>query len=38
MASVQTVQGPADAGELGVTLIHEHVRFRDVAVAEQWPA
>ena len=37
MASVQTVQGPVDADELGVTLIHEHVRFRDEAVAEQWP-
>ena len=37
MAQVQTVQGPVDADELGVTLIHEHVRFRDEAVAEQWP-
>ncbi|HUA75257.1 MAG TPA: hypothetical protein VL988_10915 [Solirubrobacteraceae bacterium] len=34
---VQTVQGPVDAGELGLTLAHEHVRFRDEAVAEQWP-
>ncbi len=37
MAEVQTVQGPVDAGELGVVLGHEHVRFRDEAVAEQWP-
>ncbi len=37
MAQVQTVQGPVDAGELGVVLAHEHVRFRDEAVAEQWP-
>jgi phosphotriesterase-related protein len=37
MSSVQTVQGAVDAGELGVTLVHEHVRFRDEAVAEQWP-
>ncbi len=37
MASIQTVLGPVDADELGVTLIHEHVRFRDEAVAEQWP-
>ncbi len=37
MADVQTVQGPIDAGELGVTLIHEHVRFRDEAVAAEWP-
>ncbi|MEA2310467.1 MAG: phosphotriesterase-related protein [Solirubrobacteraceae bacterium] len=38
MSTVQTVQGEVDAGELGVTLVHEHVRFRDEAVAEQWPA
>jgi phosphotriesterase-related protein len=38
MAQVQTVQGPVDAGELGTVLIHEHVRFRDEAVAENWPS
>ena len=38
MAQVQTVQGPVDAGELGTVLIHEHVRFRDEAVADQWPS
>jgi phosphotriesterase-related protein len=37
MADVQTVQGGIDAGQLGVTLAHEHVRFRDEAVAAQWP-
>lgn len=37
MADVQTVQGAIDAQELGVVLAHEHVRFRDEAVAEQWP-
>ncbi len=37
MAQVQTVQGPVDAGELGIVLGHEHLRFRDEAVAEQWP-
>lgn len=37
MASVETVQGPLEADELGLTLVHEHVRFRDEAVAEQWP-
>jgi phosphotriesterase-related protein len=37
MADVQTVQGPVDANELGVVLIHEHVRFRDEAVAAEWP-
>ena len=37
MAGIQTVTGPVDADELGVTLIHEHVLFRDEAVADQWP-
>ncbi|HEV2975306.1 MAG TPA: hypothetical protein VGX69_09985 [Solirubrobacteraceae bacterium] len=37
MAEVQTVQGAVDARELGLTLVHEHVRFRDEAVADQWP-
>jgi phosphotriesterase-related protein len=34
---VQTVQGPVDADQLGLVLVHEHVRFRDEAVAAQWP-
>ena len=37
MAEVQTVQGPVAAEELGLTLVHEHLRFRDEAVAEEWP-
>jgi phosphotriesterase-related protein len=37
MPTVETVQGPVDAQELGLTLVHEHVRFRDEAVAAQWP-
>jgi phosphotriesterase-related protein len=37
VSEVQTVQGPVEAAELGVTLIHEHLRFRDDAVAAQWP-
>lgn len=37
MPIVETVGGPIDAGELGTVLVHEHVRFRDEAVAEQWP-
>jgi phosphotriesterase-related protein len=37
MSTVETVQGPIDAAEMGVTLIHEHVRFPDEAVAENWP-
>jgi phosphotriesterase-related protein len=37
MSTVETVKGNVDASELGTTLIHEHVRFRDEAVAENWP-
>jgi phosphotriesterase-related protein len=37
MASVESVTGPIDAGELGVTLIHEHLRTWDEAVHFQWP-
>jgi phosphotriesterase-related protein len=37
MPKVQTVQGAVETDELGVTLVHEHVRFRDEAVAAQWP-
>ncbi|MHB8242276.1 MAG: phosphotriesterase family protein [Solirubrobacteraceae bacterium] len=37
MATVQSVQGAIEEGELGLTLVHEHVRFRDEAVAAEWP-
>ncbi|MEA2161325.1 MAG: phosphotriesterase-related protein [Solirubrobacteraceae bacterium] len=37
MSVVETVTGAIDTAELGLTLIHEHVRFRDEAVAENWP-
>ncbi len=37
MSRVETVTGNVDASELGLTLIHEHVRFRDEAVSENWP-
>ncbi|MCW3033292.1 MAG: Phosphotriesterase-related protein [Solirubrobacterales bacterium] len=37
MTEVQTVQGAVDAQDLGIVLAHEHVRFRDEAVSEQWP-
>jgi phosphotriesterase-related protein len=37
MATVETVKGPVDAGELGFTLIHEHLRCQDEAVFTQWP-
>lgn len=37
MATVQTVQGPIDTEELGLTLIHEHFFSSDEAVSVQWP-
>jgi phosphotriesterase-related protein len=35
--SVQTVEGPIDASEMGLTLIHEHFFSGDEAVTAQWP-
>jgi len=37
VADVATVTGPIDADELGTTLIHEHLIFRDEAVIAEWP-
>lgn len=37
MATVESVTGPLELEELGVTLIHEHLCFRDEATAIQWP-
>ena len=37
MGEVQTTAGAVDSSELGKTLIHEHFRGRDEAVAAQWP-
>src|SRR3954452_5288568 len=37
MGHVETVAGTIDERELGTVLVHEHVRFRDEAVAENWP-
>jgi phosphotriesterase-related protein len=37
MPTVETVQGAVEAQELGLVLVHEHVRFRDEAVAAEWP-
>jgi phosphotriesterase-related protein len=37
MPRVETVQGSVDAQDLGIVLAHEHLRFRDEAVAVQWP-
>jgi phosphotriesterase-related protein len=38
MDRVETVRGPIEAGELGTTLIHEHLRVWDEAVHDQWPS
>jgi phosphotriesterase-related protein len=37
MATVEGVEGPIDAGGLGLTLIHEHFFSSDEAVTAQWP-
>jgi phosphotriesterase-related protein len=37
MATIETVTGPIDAGDLGTTLIHEHLVARDEAVHAQFP-
>ena len=34
---VQTVSGPVEASELGLTLAHEHLQFHSEAVRAQWP-
>ena len=37
MPTIQTVQGAVEAEQLGLVLVHEHLRFRDEAVAAEWP-
>jgi len=37
LATVETVLGPVEASDLGPTLAHEHLRFRDEATVAQWP-
>ncbi|MDP9294563.1 MAG: phosphotriesterase, partial [Actinomycetota bacterium] len=37
MATVETVTGPIDVDQLGTTLVHEHLIYRDEAVATWWP-
>jgi len=37
VGTVESVTGPLELDELGVTLIHEHLCFRDEATAIQWP-
>lgn len=38
VTQVQTVLGPIGDGDLGIVLVHEHLRFRDEAVAQNWPS
>ena len=37
MATVESVNGPIDVEELGLTLIHEHFRVTDEATRFQFP-
>ncbi|HEY7630864.1 MAG TPA: hypothetical protein VH817_09195 [Thermoleophilaceae bacterium] len=37
MASINTTAGPVDDGDLGLTLIHEHMRVRSESVSFQFP-
>jgi phosphotriesterase-related protein len=37
MPAVETVSGPVDVEELGLTLVHEHFRAIDEGTREQWP-
>jgi phosphotriesterase-related protein len=37
MPTVETVTGPVEADELGLTLVHEHFRFVDEAARAQFP-
>jgi len=37
MASIESVTGPLDPEDLGTVLIHEHLRFRDNATADEFP-
>ena len=37
MGQVNTILGPVDAGQLGVTLMHEHVFILSPEVQQNWP-
>lgn len=37
MAQVETIGGPVDLGDLGLTLIHEHLRVRSESVVAAFP-
>ena len=36
MSTVETVRGPVDAGELGTTLMHEHVFILQPEALQNW--
>src|SRR5262249_1971673 len=38
MSTVNTLNGPIDANELGFTLMHEHLVLRSLGVRENWPS
>src|SRR5689334_23612892 len=37
MAQIQTVRGPIDSSQLGVTLMHEHVFVLDTEILQNYP-
>jgi phosphotriesterase-related protein len=37
MSEVLTARGPVDGSQLGFTLMHEHVIFRDTEFSKDWP-
>jgi phosphotriesterase-related protein len=37
MATVETVAGPLELEQLGLTLVHEHLRVQSEPVPDQWP-
>jgi phosphotriesterase-related protein len=37
LSKINSVKGPVDSSELGITLIHEHLRIRSEAVLVQYP-
>ena len=37
MASIQTVRGPIDSGQLGVTLMHEHIFVLSTEIMQNYP-
>ena len=36
MSTVETVRGPVDVGELGTTLMHEHILIMDPEALQNW--